>query len=85
MKAFEQWWLKYYKYGVIAGLIFLALQYMKHGVSDFNVKNAIVSFAIITSPIGALIGQVLAWAAKLLKLLFEIFAEYRHVRKEQNQ
>jgi uncharacterized membrane protein len=85
MKSFEQWWIKYYKFGVIAGLFFLVLEYTKHEFAGYDITSAIVFFAIITSPIGAIIGQVLVWVTKLLKLLFEIFVEYRHVRNEQKQ
>ena len=83
MKSFEQWWIKYYKYCVIAGLVFLLFQTLKNGFAGYDVKGAIVFFAIITLPIVALIGQGLVWIFKLLKLFLDIFAEYLKLRKEK--
>ncbi len=85
MKSFEQWWIKHYKYCVIAGVFYLALLIAKNGLAVFNVKDALIFFAVITSPIGALIGQVLVWIFKMLKLLLEIFVEYLKLRKAEKR
>jgi len=83
MRTFEQWWLKYYKFCVIAGFVFLIIKVLQKDYTGFDIKGAVVFFAIITSPVGALIGQIFVWIFKLIKLLFEIFLEYRKLRKQR--
>ncbi len=82
MKAFERWWLKYYKVCLIAGIVFIVIQGITKGFAGITVRDAVFYFAVVTSPIGALIGQVLVWLFKLLKLFYEIFVEYLKLRKQ---
>ncbi|MBN1482236.1 hypothetical protein EH223_08260 [candidate division KSB1 bacterium] len=85
MKSFEQWWIKYYKIAFLAGLVILVFRLIFQGVQGLDAKNAIVFFAILTSPIGALIGQILEWIFKLLKMLVEIIVEFIKLRKQRKK
>lgn len=82
MKSFEQWWIKYYKVAVFAGIVFLIFRLVLQGPHGFDVKSAIIYFAILTSPLGALFGQILEWLYKLLKILVGILVEFIKLRKQ---
>jgi hypothetical protein len=85
MKSFEQWWIKYYKIAFVAGLVLLLFRFIFTGSLGFDAKGAVVLFAIIMSPIGALFGQVLEWLFKGLKLLGEIFLEFIKLRRAKKK
>ncbi len=85
MTSFEKWWIKYYKYCVVAGVAFLAFEILTHSFDQIHLKSSIIFVAIVTSPVGALIDQALEWLIKLLKLLLEIFVEFLELRKAERR
>lgn len=85
MKSFEQWWIKYYKIAFVAGLLLLLFRLVFTRSLGFDARSAVILFAIVTSPIGAMAGQTLEWVFKGFKVIGIIFLEFIKLRRAEKK